>query len=239
MGDRAVVVFRDTREVHEVAVHLHWDGYRVEELLRGAAPRMRAGDATYAAARFIGHCHIHIEGALSLGVYGLSPKEVHDVASGHAGRMATATTASGSWTSALASSPTSTPNGATRPRRPSLLPGCRNVAARRSSSFGAETPRPPLKSRRPSLLCRSGRLFRRNVRTIPVGPRLAPVALQLLARLSSAGAHLLAGWLVCIRTAVLAPVGGALVPGGCAGAVARSGPCTPASPDIARARRPC
>ena len=44
MGDRAVVVFKD-KEVHEIAVYLHWDGYRVEELIRGAAPRMRAGDA--------------------------------------------------------------------------------------------------------------------------------------------------------------------------------------------------
>jgi hypothetical protein len=86
MGDRAVVVFKD-RDVHEVAVYLHWDGYRVEELIRGAAPRMRAGDASYAAARFIGHCHEQIEGALSLGVYGLDLKAMEHVASGHAGRL--------------------------------------------------------------------------------------------------------------------------------------------------------
>ena len=86
MGDRAVVVFKD-REVHEIAVYLHWDGYRVEERIRGAAPRMRAGDSSYAAARFIGHCHQQIEGALSLGVYGLSPKAMQDVATGHAGRI--------------------------------------------------------------------------------------------------------------------------------------------------------
>ena len=54
MGDRALVVFKD-RQLHEIAVYLPWDGYRVEELIRGAAPRMRAGDASYAAARFIGH----------------------------------------------------------------------------------------------------------------------------------------------------------------------------------------
>jgi hypothetical protein len=66
MGDIAVVVFRDSREVHEIAVYLHWDGYRVEELLRGAAPGMHKGDASYAAARFIGHCHEKIEGALGL-----------------------------------------------------------------------------------------------------------------------------------------------------------------------------
>src|SRR6516164_4806380 len=86
MGDRAVVVFKDN-EVHEIAVYLHWDGYRVEELIRGAAPRMRAGDASYAAARFIGHCHEQIEGALSLGVYGLSPQQMQDIATGHAGRL--------------------------------------------------------------------------------------------------------------------------------------------------------
>ena len=80
------MVFK-AREVHEVAVYLHWDGYRVEELIRGAAPRMRAGDASYAAARFIGHCHEKIDGALSLGVYGLSPKAMQDVATGHAGRI--------------------------------------------------------------------------------------------------------------------------------------------------------
>jgi hypothetical protein len=27
-------VLRDSREVHDVAVDLHWDGYRVEELIR-------------------------------------------------------------------------------------------------------------------------------------------------------------------------------------------------------------
>lgn len=66
MGDRAVVVFRSSQEVHDVAVYLHWDGCRVEELIRGAAPRMRAGDTSYAAARFIGRCHEQIEGPSAL-----------------------------------------------------------------------------------------------------------------------------------------------------------------------------
>jgi len=87
MGDRAVVVFRSSREVHDVAVYLHWDGHRVEELIRGAAARMRAGDVVYAAARFTGHCHQEIEGALSLGVYGLSPDQVGHIESGEAGRL--------------------------------------------------------------------------------------------------------------------------------------------------------
>ncbi len=87
MGDRAVVVFRSSQEVHDVAVYLHWDGYRVEELIRGAAPRMRAGDTNYAAARFIGHCHEQIEGALSLGTYGLSPDQVGHIERGEAGKL--------------------------------------------------------------------------------------------------------------------------------------------------------
>lgn len=77
MGDRALVLFRDEgtdprseeRYVsYSPAVYLHWNGSDVPELLKAAAPRMRAGDQFYAAARFCGYCHEQIPGNLSLGL---------------------------------------------------------------------------------------------------------------------------------------------------------------------------
>jgi hypothetical protein len=78
MGDRAVVMFKDENETSP-AVYLHWHGSDVRKLLELAAPRMRAGNAGYACARFIGVCHEKIDGAWSLGVYSNSGKpEDHD-----------------------------------------------------------------------------------------------------------------------------------------------------------------
>lgn len=73
MGDRAVVVFRSAED-YSPGIYLHWDGYRVAELLEAATPRLRQGDAPYSAARFCGACHEHIPGNLSLGL--LSPPVV-------------------------------------------------------------------------------------------------------------------------------------------------------------------
>ena len=74
MGDRALIQFTDGQTFGPV-VYLHSSGYRVGDLLQGAAPRMRAGDVSYATARFIGHCHAEIDGALSLGVWSQDGKE--------------------------------------------------------------------------------------------------------------------------------------------------------------------
>ena len=67
MGDRALVVFKSDDQ-YSPTTYLHWSGHRVWELLTGAAPNMRAGDEGYACARFVGHCHEQIPGALSLGL---------------------------------------------------------------------------------------------------------------------------------------------------------------------------
>lgn len=68
MGNRVIVRFDDDRP--RAGVYLHWDGDKALDWLREAAPRMRKGDASYAAARFCGVCHEKIEGGLSLGLMG-------------------------------------------------------------------------------------------------------------------------------------------------------------------------
>ena len=72
MGNRATVRFDDERGA-VAGVYLHWHGGEVMEWLRAAAPRMRKGDASYAAARFCGYAHERIDGGLSLGL--LRPDE--------------------------------------------------------------------------------------------------------------------------------------------------------------------
>lgn len=67
MGDRAIVRFDDERGP-VAGVYLHWNGMVAMDWLRRAAPRMRKGDASYAAARYCGYCHERIEGGLSLGL---------------------------------------------------------------------------------------------------------------------------------------------------------------------------
>lgn len=72
MGDRATIEFTSEKagypEGNAPTIYLHWDGHRAVDLLREGAGRMRGGDPVYAAARFCGHCHNAIEGALSLGI---------------------------------------------------------------------------------------------------------------------------------------------------------------------------
>jgi len=67
MGNRAIVRFPDNYD-SGIEVYLHWHADYVKDWLKEIAPRMRKGDASYAAARFIGHCHENISGGLSLGV---------------------------------------------------------------------------------------------------------------------------------------------------------------------------
>ena len=70
MGDRALVVFSDGRDVSPV-VYLHWNGTEVPEWLEEHKYLMggRMGDVSYAVARFIGICHIHIHSNMSLGCF--------------------------------------------------------------------------------------------------------------------------------------------------------------------------
>lgn len=67
MGDRAIVRFDDERG-SEGGIYLHWHGDEVMNWLRDAAPRLRKGDASYAAARFCGYCHERVPGGRSLGI---------------------------------------------------------------------------------------------------------------------------------------------------------------------------
>jgi hypothetical protein len=54
MGDRVVVVFKDKGNPNGVAaLYAHWLGDAVVDVLVDAAPSMRKGDASYAAARAV------------------------------------------------------------------------------------------------------------------------------------------------------------------------------------------
>ena len=83
MGDRALVLFKDN-DCFSPVTYLHWSGYLVGAFLSEAAPRMRAGDATYASARFVGTCHEHLDGGLSLGLFN-SPEDGRPHSHGDAG----------------------------------------------------------------------------------------------------------------------------------------------------------
>ena len=69
MGNRACIIFFD-RTCVSPTVYLHWHGDAVPTWLGQLKDHMtgRFGDASYAAARFVGICHAHIEGNLSLGI---------------------------------------------------------------------------------------------------------------------------------------------------------------------------
>lgn len=70
MGDRALIHFHDEQSVSP-AIYLHWDGYRVRELIDQTQKVMegRGGDVPYATARAIGVANEMIPGNLSLGVF--------------------------------------------------------------------------------------------------------------------------------------------------------------------------
>lgn len=103
MGDRAIVIFKRTRNSgtnleleteYSSAVYLHWYGGEVLEWLKEAAPTMRARDVGYACARFIAFCGTKINPPLSLGVFNTPPnkkgaeyttKEIADISHGDRG----------------------------------------------------------------------------------------------------------------------------------------------------------
>jgi hypothetical protein len=69
MGNRVCVIFFDHTCVSPT-VYLHWQGDAVPAWLEQLKGRMdgRFSDAAYAAARFVGICHVNIDGNLSLGI---------------------------------------------------------------------------------------------------------------------------------------------------------------------------
>lgn len=75
MGDRALVQFvtKDNGKPFESGpvVYLHWHGGDVKQLLQETCDLMvgRASDVSYTTARFIGVCHLHTPGNMSLGVW--------------------------------------------------------------------------------------------------------------------------------------------------------------------------
>jgi hypothetical protein len=70
MGNRASVIFFDRNTVSP-SVYLHWHGHAVPTWLNQLKSLMegRFQDAAYAAARFVGICHMEIDSNLSLGIY--------------------------------------------------------------------------------------------------------------------------------------------------------------------------
>lgn len=70
MGSRALVQFVDSDNEFSPVCYLHWDGGRVREFIEECSVLMesRGEDVFYAFARFVGICHTHIEGNMSLGV---------------------------------------------------------------------------------------------------------------------------------------------------------------------------
>ncbi len=81
MGNRACVIFYDSRRISPT-IYLHWHGSSVPAWLEQLKHLMdgRFDDAEYSAARFVGICHQHISGNLSLGLLSnrLTPAELKD-----------------------------------------------------------------------------------------------------------------------------------------------------------------
>jgi hypothetical protein len=71
MGDRALIQFEDSKGEVSPVVYLHWHGDVALEYIDELKSLMadRTDDVPYATARFIGICHSHIDGNLSLGVW--------------------------------------------------------------------------------------------------------------------------------------------------------------------------
>ncbi|MDY3551447.1 hypothetical protein R5W24_000523 [Gemmata sp. JC717] len=105
MGNRACVLFHDSRRVSPT-VYLHWHGSQVPAWLADLRQQMqgRHSDAEYAAARFVGICHTHIDGNLGLGLKANSltvadlarPSVLEDLSPGNAG-LVVVNTADFSW----------------------------------------------------------------------------------------------------------------------------------------------
>ena len=79
MGDRAVITFKSGNS-YSPGVYLHHNGGKVADWLKEAAPLLRRGDDSYAAARFVGFCHSKIRGVTGLGLIdGPTPEEIKNL----------------------------------------------------------------------------------------------------------------------------------------------------------------
>lgn len=87
MGDRVLVQFKDSSDRVSPVCYMHWHGDRAPELIRECAKLMesRGEDLSYAFARFVGICHSHINGNLSLGVFNQAAKLTAEDSHGDAG----------------------------------------------------------------------------------------------------------------------------------------------------------
>ena len=82
MGDRATVQLINSNEADEFSpvAYVHWLGAETFEVIKKAAPLMRASDISYATARLFGALHIATgsEQALSYGVSNATSIQTED-----------------------------------------------------------------------------------------------------------------------------------------------------------------
>jgi hypothetical protein len=90
MGDRALIIFTDGKDVSPV-IYLHWFGSKVPALLEqhGALMASRGADVQYAAARFVGIVHATMpDQNLSLGMWNVEANTMNAVLSTDADELA-------------------------------------------------------------------------------------------------------------------------------------------------------
>ena len=86
MGNRVIMILKDSTETLPFAMYMHWNGSQALEILENAVPRMRRNQADYSIARLIGTAHNQIDGNLSLGVISIDLKaKYNDITHGDAG----------------------------------------------------------------------------------------------------------------------------------------------------------
>jgi hypothetical protein len=81
MGDRALIIFTDGKDVSPV-IYLHWSGSKVPRLLEQHKALMatRGADVCYAAARFAGIAHASMpDQNLSLGMWNAEANTINAV----------------------------------------------------------------------------------------------------------------------------------------------------------------
>lgn len=87
MGERVVVQFEDSKGNVSPACYMNWDGQRVGKYIRECAKLMEglSDDLSYAFARFVGICHTHVPGNISLGVWNQTKPLTIEASYGDAG----------------------------------------------------------------------------------------------------------------------------------------------------------
>ena len=90
MGDRALIIFTDGKDVSPV-IYLHWSGSKVPRLLEQHKALMapRGADVCYAAARFAGIAHATMpDQNLSLGMWNAEANTINAVLGSQADELA-------------------------------------------------------------------------------------------------------------------------------------------------------